>query len=541
MLRCGNQVPSKPFTSESSDFPARDACLFWRVQSLRAKTQLSETKEIAMSRLVVISNRMPLGANPSGGLVVALKETMEERGGLWVGVGREDDTSAEPPEVQLEDHSGAAFDRKQLLVPGALYDDYYLGYANSVLWPLCHGRIDLLDLKSRYREAYLEVNRRLAKAIAAEIRPDDVIWVHDYHLFPLAEALRAEGLLNPIGFFLHIPFPSAANIGALTEIDELAGWLSAYDLAGLQTNRDVASCLEVFRTLPGSEFLMDGSVRYNNRTVDLKSFPIGIEAKAFGEIAKAADPSDLKDLQQGMTIIGADRLDYSKGLPQRFKAFQHLLERREDLRGKVRYLQIASPTREDVQAYREIREELEQLSGAINGRYSDLGYTPLHYIHRPVERNRLAGLFRASRVGLVTPLADGMNLVAKEYVAAQDPENPGVLVMSGFAGAAEQLGDHALIANPYDAAHLADCIQTALDMELAERIERHAAMLENVLNEDVDWWAGCFISALEKKAMAPDFLELLTRLAKDHSGQNGDETVRATSAGRTSRGRLELS
>ncbi|WP_417669699.1 alpha,alpha-trehalose-phosphate synthase (UDP-forming) [Roseibium sp.] len=474
-----------------------------------------------MSRLVVISNRMPLGDNPSGGLVVALRDTMEEQGGLWVGIaqGDEADQSGAPqsPVPRLQDHPGLSFDRKCLTVPPELYDDYYLGYSNSVLWPLCHGRTDLIDLQQRYRKAYIEVNRRLAKAVALYLKPDDRIWVHDYHLFPLADALREEGVLNPIGFFLHIPFPSAANVGALTHVGELAKWLAAYDLVGLQTNRDVASCLEVFRTLPGAQMLMDGSIRYRDRMVDLKSFPIGIEAKAFGQMAaRTCGQSTLAD-DDSKLVIGADRLDYSKGLPQRFLAFDHLLETRDEWRGRINYLQIASPTREDVQAYREIREELEQLSGAINGRFSDIGYTPLQYLHRTVDRNRLAGLYRNAKVGLVIPLADGMNLVAKEYVAAQDPADPGVLVLSGFAGAAEQLGEHALIANPYDSHQMAECIHKALSMPLTERQERHAALLENVLSEDVAWWANSFLKALRDKAMDEDFLQLLAQLREGQS------------------------
>ncbi|MEP1879735.1 MAG: trehalose-6-phosphate synthase, partial [Roseibium sp.] len=214
----------------------------------------------------------------------------------------------------------------------------------------------------------------------------------------------------------------------------------------------------------------------------------------------------------------AERPDYSKGLPLRFKAFGYLLETQEALRGEVSFVQIASPTREDVQAYREIREQLEQLSGSVNGRFSDINYTPIQYINRMVDRERLAGLYRHAQVGLVTPLADGMNLVAKEYVAAQDPTDPGVLILSNFAGAAEQLGDHALIANPYDAAQMADCIARALSMERAERVERHSSMLANVLNEDVDWWASSFLKNLEEKSMGTDFLSILQNLSDDEIG-----------------------
>ena len=474
-----------------------------------------------MSRLVVVSNRIPLGTNPSGGLVVALKDAMEEKGGLWIGVQPDDEpvAGARRESDSLLTLDGAAFERAAVVVPTDLYDDYYLGYANSVLWPLCHGRMDLIEQSPKYRSAYVEVNRRLAREVAGMIGPDDILWVQDYHHLPLAKALREEGVHNAIGFFLHIPFPNASNIFALTGVEEAVAWLAEYDLVGLQTQRDVAAAMDVFRQFPKSQFLMDGMIRFGQRMVDIKSFPIGIDSQAFRKMAAASEARLAPRARKW--IIGAERLDYSKGLPHRLQAFGELLEQEADLRGAVSFLQIASPTREDVAAYREIREELEQLSGAVNGRYSDINYTPIQYLNKAIPRNQLAGLFAQADVGLVTPLADGMNLVAKEYVAAQDPEDPGVLVLSAFAGAYEQLGGSALIANPYDRGQMARTIAEALLMTREERIDRHRAMLTKVEEESVTWWAARFLDGLEAKKLGVEFLDMLGEISRNREQEDG--------------------
>ena len=454
-----------------------------------------------MSRLVVLSNRMPLGDNPSGGLVVALKDQLEAMGGLWIG--HNGQITEETASAELTELKGASFDRKGFELSESEHAGYYLGFSNSVLWPLFHGRTDLLDLQPEYLTTYRAVNRRIARLLAEELKPGDRLWVHDYHFFPIAMELRSLGLTNPIGLFLHIPFPAAGDCHALPDIELFARWLAAYDLIGLQSQRDVAAFRDMFSSIEDSEVLADGAVVYDGRTVRGAAFPIGIDARSFAETASAqgmdrgAAPAAGEHL-----IIGVDRLDYSKGLPQRFRAFSHLLDRRPDLAGKVSLLQIAPPTREEVQAYQDIREELEQLSGHINGQHADIDWTPIRYIHRAVPRERLAGLYRAAMIGLVTPLADGMNLVAKEYVAAQDPEDPGVLILSKFAGAAEQM-EEALIVNPHSPDEVAHAIVTALSMPLSERRRRHAAMMRTLETYDVAWWSKAFLTALDAAARAP--------------------------------------
>ena len=443
-----------------------------------------------MSRLVVISNRLPLGDSPSGGLVVALQDALAG-GGVWIGnSGRPVDAVEE----RLTPHPGAPFDRLSFDITHEEHENYYAGFANSVLWPLCHGRVDLMRMRPDYPSAYRRVNRRIARLVADVIEEGDRIWVQDYHHLPLAYELRQLGVSNPIAFFLHIPFPGPMAFQALPNAAETARWIAAFDLFGLQSQRDVASCFEVFRTVPEASILLDGRISLRGDVVRVASYPIGIDVDEFARLAAAAPP---RDTEGRAIVIGVDRLDYPKGLPQRFRAFGALLDRRPDLAGKLELLQIAPPTREEVEAYREIREELERLTGAVNGAHADLDWTPIRYIHRPVPRDRLAGLFRAAYVGLVTPLADGMNLVAKEYVAAQDPADPGVLILSKFAGAAEQMTE-ALIVNPHDDEDMVQAIVTALWMPLEERRQRHRSMMEGLRERDVHWWRRTILDSLTR-------------------------------------------
>jgi trehalose 6-phosphate synthase len=447
-------------------------------------------------RLVVVSNRLPLGDNPSGGLVVALSDALERSGGLWIGTGRD---IAEAPRTELEAHTGLGFGRLSFDLTEEEHRTYYAGYSNSVLWPLFHGRADLLALRSEDLEGYRAVNRRMAQFVAATVARDDLIWVQDYHLLPLAQELRSLGITNRIGFFLHIPFPNLSDIMALPNAAEFTGWLAQYDLVGLQARRDVARLLEAFRAREDAEVEEErdgaGVVRFGPNRVLGESFPIGIDTEGFRRMAADSTAARVR-LEEGEQLaIGVDRLDYSKGIPQRFQAFERLLETREDLAGRISLLQIAPPTRQDVAAYRDVRDETEGLAGRINGRFADVDWTPIRFIHRAVPRERIAQLFRQSAVGLVTPLADGMNLVAKEFVAAQDEADPGVLILSTFAGAAEQM-EAALLVNPYDIDQTAAAIAEALAMDRDARRARHAALMEGLRAQDIAWWSRTFLERL---------------------------------------------
>ncbi|MEO0893647.1 MAG: trehalose-6-phosphate synthase [Pseudomonadota bacterium] len=446
-------------------------------------------------RLVVVSNRIPTDAEPSGGLMVALDACLSNTGGLWVGC---DPDPVDHAQDTLSPIGDGAYRRLTFTVTAEEHQNFYLGYCNSVLWPLFHRRRDLMANSAAHNTAYATVNARVARALTRALTPDDRIWVHDYHFLPLGAELRRLGVRNPIGFFLHTPFPLRADLPALPHHDDFLGWLAAYDLVGLQTERDVAACLEAFRVDPKTEVMRNGRLRRGERDMAIASFPIGIDAKGFSaEAQENADQDELALAPDQKLLIGVDRLDYSKGLVERFKGFEAFLDAMKPGDARATFLQIAQLSRADVEAYQNIRDELEATTGRINGRHGAFDWTPLRYLSQGIERERVAGLMRRADACLVTPLADGMNLVAKEYVAAQDHADPGVLILSHFAGASEQLVD-ALTVNPYETSEIARAIQTALTMPLDERKERHSRLRHNVETRDIAWWTDAFLSRLSK-------------------------------------------
>jgi trehalose 6-phosphate synthase len=450
-----------------------------------------------MARIVLVSNRVadPRKALPAGGVAVALSDVARTRDTLWFGWSGE-----------ISDVAAEVVRRGRVATVGltpAEYEGYYLGYANSVLWPVFHSRLDLAQFEADYFQHYSAVNRRLSALLYPMLRPDDVVWVHDYHLIPLASELRQRGVTCPIGFFLHIPFPSWQTFMAIPEHRHLARAFSAYDLIGLQTRADVANMIDYMANGAFGRIVPDGRMRLFDRLVTVASFPVGIDARDLGRIGQYAGAA--KDGAGVVRIIGVDRLDYTKGLPQKFRAFGRFLEKFPQYRNQVVLTQIAPPTRESVEAYSDIRHELETLAGSINGCYGGLDWVPIHYIHRSTARREIADILRSSRVAMVTPLRDGMNLVAKEYIAMQDPADPGVLILSQFAGAVEELTD-ALIANPYNINDVADLIQTAVTMTLEERRSRHAALLAAVKRHDAAAWCEAFLRVLvrPRSADAPE-------------------------------------
>lgn len=447
-----------------------------------------------MGRLICLSNRIPSGPNPTGGLVVALGDALTERGGIWIGTSGE---LVETPEPALREIEDGPFRRLVFDLSPEEQANYYHGFSNSVLWPLLHGRTDLLDIHGEFLTTYKDVNRRLARMLAPMLEPEDRIWVHDFHMLPLAYELRTLGAQNRIGFFLHTPFPTPLALQALPNGAEISQWLAHYDLVGLQAVRDVRNCIAAMVEVGGATELAGGFVHLAPRQTRIAAFPIAIDATDFARLAA----EEIEKLPPGIRkpdrrlMIGVDRLDYTKGVPQRFRAFGEFLARHEDWHRHVSLIQISPPTREGVAAYDDIRAETEHLSGQINGAYAEITWAPIRFINRPVPRETLAGLYRAADIALVTPLMDGMNLVAKEFVAAQDPEDPGVLILSQFAGAAEQL-EEALIVNPHDIEQMATAMMTALAMPLPERKQRHAALMQVLTRHDVHWWSRGFLTAL---------------------------------------------
>jgi trehalose 6-phosphate synthase len=455
-----------------------------------------------MSRLIVISNRVaapkPEGeGGAQGGLAVALSAALREYRGLWFGWSG-NKTEEFTGHIDFQRHDGvtsATIDLEEQDV-----EEYYNGYANRTLWPLFHYRIDLAEYDRSFAGGYERVNERFAETVAPLIEPDDLIWVHDYHLIPLGAQLRERGLRNRMGFFLHIPWPPSRLMVSLPFHEGLALSLLAYDVIGFQTEEWLESFQNYVERELGGHCEADGTIHVGDRSVHAAAYPIGIDYKEFREAAEsdAARVSfdRLKKSADGRrTIIGVDRLDYSKGLEERFLGYRRFLEEHEEWRGQLFLLQIAPPSRGEVHTYEAIREHLDELSGRINGEFAEVDWVPIRYVNQGYGREDLAGFYRAAEVALITPLRDGMNLVAKEYVAAQDPEDPGVLILSRFAGAALQLKD-ALLVNPYSKEEIAEAIGLAIAMPREERVRRWRAMNEVVKREDVVWWRRSFVAAL---------------------------------------------
>jgi trehalose 6-phosphate synthase len=460
-----------------------------------------------MSRLVCVSNRisLPRKSAAPGGLAIGILSALKRTGGLWFGWGGET-VEQEPGDPDIHIREGVTYATIDLKKDE--FELYYNGYANEVLWPLFHYFQRSVRYAYEQREAYESVNRTFAQKLAPLIKQDDVIWVHDYHLIPLGRRLRELGVRRPVGFFLHIPFPNIEMLRVLPGYAELLRDLTSYDVVGFQTSSDLRSFHSGIDHLCGPEALRgDGRIRVGDRTMRADVFPIGIDV---GSVESEAVESSQADVVKRMTdslmgralMIGVDRLDYSKGLVERFHAYQQFLETFPDNLGRITYMQIAPLSRTDVRAYSEIRQVLEQAAGRTNGRFADTDWTPIRYLNRNFPHATLMGLLRAANVGIVTPLRDGMNLVAKEYVAAQNPEDPGVLILSNLAGAARELSA-ALQVNPYDTRAVSHAIQAALSMSLQERRERHAAMLQILKRNDIATWTRRFVEALEQ-AQPPD-------------------------------------
>lgn len=459
-----------------------------------------------MARLVIVSNRVgiPDGGARAGGLEVALRPALKRRGGLWFGwSGRITDGEPEPPKTVV--HEKVAYTTVGLQRDD--YDEFYNGFANRVLWPILHYRLDLAEFTRRDLGGYFRVNEYFARNLEKLLEPDDVLWVHDYHLIPFAKALRDRGHKNRIGFFLHIPCPPPEVLTALPNHERLIPALGAYDVIGLQTEIDATNIARYFTNECGARRIDEKDFDLHGRKVHVDVYPVGVETAAFARLARRAiDSAFVREVLDSLSgramIIGVDRLDYSKGIPERMAAFERFLTNYPDWRGKVTYLQITPRSRTGIREYADIGRVVGEAVGRINGTFGEASWTPLRYINKAHSRTALAGLYRAARAALVTPLRDGMNLVAKEFVAAQNPDDPGVLILSRFAGAARECAA-ALLVNPYDSEGVAMAISRALSMPLDERRQRHAANFKVLAENDLTRWAERFLSTLEQPPGAP--------------------------------------
>ncbi len=452
-----------------------------------------------MSRLVVVSNRVaPIqeGEATAGGLAAGVLDALKQKGGLWFGwSGDVVDQPVPRPERTVGPITLFTIDLSR-----RDYDEFYRGFANGTLWPVLHYQIGLGRFEWPEFAGYRRVNELFADGLASLLGPTDLVWAHDYHLLCLAESLRARGVTNRIGLFLHTPFPAPGVFMTIPAHEELIRAMCQYDLVGFQTEIDRSAFIDyVLRHANGTALesggLRNGSLAVFDRIVRTGVYPIGVHVDEVR--AQAETPVNRRfatrmraNLMERL-ILSVDRLDYSKGLRQRFAAFERFLAENKDQHGLVTFMQIAPPSRSDIETYQEIRRELEGEAGRVNGRFAEVDWVPLRYLNRSFPRNVLMPLYAEAQACLVTPLRDGMNLVAKEYVAAQDPEDPGVLILSEFAGAAREL-DAALLVNPYDEAGMARAMVRALSMNVEERQERHRSMMAVMRENSLERWRDRF-------------------------------------------------
>ena len=451
----------------------------------------------------MISNRVAVpkargAAGAQGGLAGALNSALQANRGVWFGwSGQESSEPGDSINLQrAQDVTIATIDLSKRDV-----DEYYNGYANSTLWPLFHYRLDLTEYERETGKGYERVNERFAEAVSPLIEDDDVVWIHDYHLIPLGERLRSRGFRNRMGFFLHIPWPPTRLFVSLPFHERLVRTLLEYDVVGFQTQEWLESFFHYCDKELGADVDEDAcTVTLGDRTMLARAYPIGIDWDDFQKQGESEDAAIAHRRVEESTrtrtaMIGVDRLDYSKGLPERIDGIGRFFDQNPERTRDLVFIQIAPPSREDVQSYQKIRALLESKTGQINGARSEVDLVPIRYVNRGYSHAELFGFFRASKIGLVTPLRDGMNLVAKEYVAAQDPEDPGVLILSQFAGAAHQLSD-AVLVNPHSPDDVSRAIGKALDMPLDERKRRYDAMIGTIRDDNVQDWTESFLTDL---------------------------------------------
>ncbi|MAE06056.1 MAG: trehalose-6-phosphate synthase [Nitrospinae bacterium] len=459
-----------------------------------------------MSKLVVVSNRLPsLPEKDSprsrkenvGGLVSALISALElSGGGVWFG------WSGKSSPGEKKKNASWSFGSTQIVgfdLTRREINSYYNGFCNRALWPLLHGFQSEVQLHRQENLAYNLVNARFAQELLPYLEKNDSVWVNDYHLFLLGRELRRLGHEGPIGFFLHIPFPSYVTWQILPEPEEVLDGMMDFDLVGLHTRTYRDNYVYTSQRLIDSSW--DGKyLRASGRRQRVHMIPIGVDPERFGPgDAKTPAGRRRRGLQEeagnAQIILGVDRLDYTKGIPQRILSFEALLQHHPEYRSKVCMFQICAPSRSEVPEYINQKKSVESIVGRINGEFAEHDWVPIRYFYRSYPHDRLSVFYREAHACLVTPLRDGMNLVAKEYIAAQDPEDPGVLVLSKFTGAAEDLTE-AVIVNPYLPEDVADGIARALSMPLQERVERHEILLEKVVRHSAEWWFKTFLKEL---------------------------------------------
>jgi trehalose 6-phosphate synthase len=464
-------------------------------------------------RLLVVSNRLPVVLEKAGGswnirpgrggLVTALAPVMQKNGGLWVGWTGSDDVMT-PSELIEEFSKGQAFQLQPVFLSQEEVEKYYRGFSNETLWPLFHDLLGHSKYDLNNWEMYKYVNQRFAENVAIVLKPDDFVWIHDYQLLLVGKYLREMEVRHPLAYFLHIPFPSLDLFRRLPWKHEIVGAMMEYDLLGFQTLRDRRNFVQCVRGLI-SEVEIDVKrrhtiIKHSGRTIKVGNYPIGIDFKEFNDGARTTEVAEAawylhENISGRQLILGVDRLDYTKGIPERLLAFERALEKYPELHGKVSLLQVVVPSRTLVPDYQNLRETLDGMVGHINGKYATHGWIPIHYQFRSLDRDQLLAHYKTCEIALVTPLRDGMNLIAKEYCASSIDLN-GVLILSEFAGAAEQLGKGAVLVNPYDIEGTADAIYQAYNMDHEERKRRMRILRADVKRNNVHRWVKWFMDSM---------------------------------------------
>jgi trehalose 6-phosphate synthase len=463
-------------------------------------------------RLVVVSNRLPIALEGKGskvqvkpgkgGLVTALAPVLQNKSGLWIGwSGSTEDIDLRKPFAKFAMEAG--YDLSPVKLTAQEVEGFYSGFSNEVVWPLFHDLPSKCNFDPEYFRVYLKVNRKFAKVVAEQSNEDDYIWIHDYHLMHAASMLKEEGHKRKTGFFLHIPFPPADIFLKLPWRSKIIRALMEFDLVGFQTLRDRRNFIQCLSFLC-REYRIGGrgpvvTAENAEKSVRVGYFPISIDFKTFSGQARTKEAASLSQevhdaLKRRLIILGADRLDYTKGIPERLNAMRVLFTKYPELQGKVKLVQVVVPSRVSISGYGELKMEIERLVGEINGLFSRPDWVPIHYLYRNLNREELIAYYRAAEMALVTPLRDGMNLVAKEYCSCNISEN-GVLILSEFAGAAAQLQRWALLVNPYDVEGMANVIFRAYHMDREEKRRRMHNMRSSIRKNNIFRWVDGFLEA----------------------------------------------
>lgn len=463
-----------------------------------------------MSKLIILSNRVciPNGQKPAaGGLAVAIQDALNDIGGIWLGWNG----------MKVDHLEGLSFNvlRKDNIqyitcpLTQTQYSNYYAGFANNTLWPAMHYRSDLIEYNAEEYAGYQQVNYLFAKKILEIAEPEDTIWIHDYHFLSVAKYCRELGMQNKIGFFLHIPFAPLFIWQKISCAQQLITDLCQYDVVGLQTEKDQKVCMQVCSSLLKAQKIRQTVLSYHQRLTLIKCYPIGVNPNAIQKVAQQfIDVQDFLtrpiELSSSKTIIGVDRIDYSKGLLERFLSYAEFLEKFPEYKQHIRHLQIACPCRLEVATYQRLFERFKIKIEMINQEFGQKNWKPIECIYEAIKHHHLMQIYRQADVCWISSIRDGMNLVAKEYIAAQNPFNPGVLILSKYAGAAEHMTE-ALLVDPTNKTAMVKTLKTALDMPQQERISRYKQLMKGLKDFDINDWRNAFLNDLQSETTLQDF------------------------------------